>query len=60
MVVICKYNVGDMLVSQKSGEVYLLTAIGKRKCLVEIISEKGGCHEFKRRTERVNKYIKLS
>lgn len=57
--VICEYNVGDTLVSQQSGEIYLLTAIGKRKCLVEVKSEKGGYHEFERRTERVNKYIKL-
>jgi len=59
MKVICEHNVDDILLSQQSGEIYLLTAIGKRKCLVEIVSEKGGSHEFERRIERVNKYIKI-
>lgn len=55
----CKHNIGDTLLSEDSNEVYELTAIGKRKCLVEIKSENGGYHEFERRTERINKYIKI-
>lgn len=53
---VCIYNKGDYLISEESGEVYELTAIGKRKCLVEVISENGGRHEFERRIETVNKY----
>lgn len=52
----CIHNKGDILKSGSSGEVYELTAIGKRKCLVEIISECGIGHEFERRTETVNNY----
>lgn len=59
MRIVCVYNVDDLLISSESGEVYRLTAIGKRKCLVEIISSKGGSHEFERRIERVNKYKKI-
>ena len=40
----CKYKVGDILLSEESGEEYLLTAVGKRKCLVEVRSKNGGCH----------------
>ena len=56
----CKYKVGDTLLSEESGEEYLLTAVGKRKCLVEVRSKNGGCHEFERRIEKVNEYIKIS
>lgn len=59
MRIVCVHNVDDLLISSESGEVYRLTAIGKRKCLVEIISSKGGSHEFERRIERVNKYEKI-
>lgn len=59
MRVICIHNVDDLLVSPDSGEIYSLTAIGKRKCLVEIVSENGGSHEFERRIKRVNKYKKI-
>lgn len=59
MRVICVHTVDDVLISSDSGEVYRLTAIGKRKCLVEIVSSKGGSHEFERRIERVNKYKKI-
>lgn len=52
----CIYKVGDTLVSEKTGEVYLLTAIGRRKCLVEVESKIGGKHEFERRIAEVNKY----
>lgn len=55
----CIHNIGDTLVSQNTGEVYELTAIGKRKCLVEVTSVKGGSHEFERRITKVNEYIKL-
>lgn len=59
MRMVCEHNVGDLLVSPNSGEQYKLTAIGKRKCLVEVISENGGTHEFERRIEKVNKYRKI-
>lgn len=55
----CKHQVGDLLLSEDSGEEYLLTAVGKRKCLVEVISKNGGYHEFERRIERINKYKKI-
>jgi hypothetical protein len=58
--IICKYKIGDFLLSEDSGEIYELTAIGNRKCLVEIMSENGGCHEFERRIERINQYKKIN
>lgn len=54
--IVCLFNVGDELKSINTNEIYTLTAIGKRKCLVEIISKIGGGHEFERRIEEVNKY----
>ena len=53
----CKYKIGDRLKSEETGETYELTAIGKRKCLVEIISATNNPHEFERRISEVNKYI---
>ena len=55
-VIVCLFNIGDELKSTNTNEIYTITAIGKRKCLVEIISKIGGSHEFERRIEEVNKY----
>lgn len=55
----CNYKVGAVLSSPKTQETYTLTAIGKRKCLVEVISENGGGHEFERSIHQVNKYIQI-
>lgn len=52
----CRYQVGDWLVSPTTKEVYELTAIGHRYCLVQVHSKVGGPHEFPRRIEEVNKY----
>jgi len=60
MRIICEHNVDDLLISPDSGEKYRLTAIGRRKCLVEVISENGGVHEFERRIQRVNRYLKVN
>lgn len=52
----CKHQAGDIVISEDSEEVYLISAIGMRKCLVMVISANGGSHEFERDISRVNEY----
>jgi hypothetical protein len=54
-----KPQVGAYYKSNRSGETYLVTAVGKRYALVEIISQDGGAHEFPRKLAEFKNYKKM-